>query len=197
MNLVLRLAALCCLSVAAGAATLIDFEGHYNTIYGSPILRGGLLIGNPTGQEQHFHEITSTNYGLPNNGTGILLNDRDTQIFFRPDTGSSFGTFSLASVDVAASSGNGPATGLTITSYLGGSPVGSISLSIGGSYSTVSGAALGTFDNLIFDGTGGEGGFVLDNFSFNGGGANGIPEPGTWVLTFVGLGFLALRSRRC
>jgi hypothetical protein len=92
------------LAGAASAAT-ITFEGQFNAEYSSPITRGGFLIGNPVGQEQHFHEVTSTQFGLPNNGTGVLLNDRNTEIFV---VEGSFADFTLSSVDVAAATAMAP-----------------------------------------------------------------------------------------
>lgn len=185
-----------CVNLAS--ASVITFEGSENTIYDSPIVRLDLLIGNPVEQEQHFHEITSTNYGLPNNGTGILLDDRDTEIYFAPNAGAPFTTFSLNSVDVAAATGSGPATGLTITGYLSGSPTGSIIMEIGGTWVNVSGSSLGTVDRVVFDGTGGAGGFVLDNFDFNDGSApsSSVPEPASIVLATLGPGALAILRRR-
>ncbi len=181
--------------VNLASASVITFEGSENSIYESPIIRMDLLIGNPAAQEQHFHEITSTGYDLPNNGTGVLLNDRDTEIYFAPNAGAPFTTFSLNSVDVAAATGSGPATGLTITGYLLGSPTGSIILSIDGTWVNVGGSSLGTIDRVVFDGTGGGGGFVLDNFDF-GDGSAAVPEPASIVLATLGLGVLAIFRRR-
>jgi hypothetical protein len=180
--------------VNLASASVITFEGSQNTIYDSPIVRMELLIGNTAGQEQHFHEIASTDYGLPNNGTGILLNDRDTEIYFAPNAGAPFTTFSLNSVDVAAATDSGPATGLTITGYLLGSPTGSIIMSIDGTWVNVNGSSLGTVDRVVFDGTGGGGGFVLDNFDF-GNGSAAIPEPASFGLALLGFGALAILRR--
>ncbi len=175
-------------------AGVITFEGYDNQMYDAPIIRLELEIGNPVGQEQHFHEITSTSYGLPSNGTGVLLNDRDTQIYFIPATGASFTSFNLYSVDVATATGNGPATDLVITGYLLGSPTGSISLPIDGTWVTVGGAPLGTVDRIVFDGTGDGGGFVLDNFDF--GTEAGVPEPSSFLLASLGIGLLAAALRK-
>jgi len=166
---------------------LLTFEGQANTIYTSPIVRSSYQIGNPAGQEQHFHEIDSTRFGLPNNGTGILLNDRNTQIFLMADPGAAFILFSLTSVDVAASTGSRPADSLTLTGFLNGAPTGSVSVTFNGAnYATLDGTALGTVDRLIFDGFGGGGGFVLDNVNLTTpqapGGGGAIPEPGTVAL---------------
>ncbi len=185
--------ALACLVPAASvSAATITFEGFENQIYGSPIDRLGFTIGNLAGDEQHFHEITSTGFSLPNNGTGVLLNDRDTRIFVNQG-----GTnFILTSIDVAAALGNSPAVGLTITGYLLGGSTGVITLeSLGQGYTTLSGGALGTVDQIVFDGIAGQGGFVLDNLTLNEGEA-AIPEPGTYAMMGLGLTALALLRRR-
>ncbi len=109
------------LGLAVGAASparagvLVTFEGFSNTIYNAPITRSGFVFGNPTGQEQHFHEIDSTNFGLTSNGTGVLLNDRATQNFVVAADAS---VFTLGSVDVATAANNRPAVGLTIAGFL-------------------------------------------------------------------------------
>lgn len=178
-------------------AVTITFEGEYNTIYSAPINRSGFLIGNPTGQEQHFHEITSTSFLLPNNGTGILLNDRDTEIFVEEESGSDF---TLTSVDVATATGNLPADGIEIRGYLNNVLVNTITLaSFPSGYSTLLGNILGTVDQLVFNGLGGGGGFVLDNLTLNGasgGQGTGIPEPASALLLSMGLGGALLRRKK-
>jgi hypothetical protein len=173
-------------AVNAQTSTL-TFEGQANTIYNAPIVRSGYRLGNPAGQEQHFHEIDSTQFGLPSNGTGILLNDRDTQIYTILDAG---GTFVLNSVDVAAALGNLPAVGMEIRGFLGGFPTGMIVVpSLGNGYTTVNGGALGTVDTLVFDGISGGGGFCLDNMKLT------VPAPGAaGMLALAGLA--AARRRR-
>jgi hypothetical protein len=178
-----------CSSVAAGTIT---FEGSDNTIYEAPIVRLGFTIGNVIGDEQHFHEINSTEFGLPSNGTGILLNDRDTRIFVNQGGA----TFSLTSVDVASALNNNPADGLTITGYLLGVSTGVISLeSLGTGYTVLLGGSLGAVDRLVFDGIGGEGGFVLDNLALNEQG-QATPEPATWSALLLGLGAIMARRVR-
>ncbi len=184
-------------SLSALAVT-ITFEGASNSIYSSPIVRSGFTIGNPIGDEQHFHEITSTGFGLPNNGTGVLLNDRDTRIYVAQG-----GTaFTLGSVDVAAALDNSPGVGITITGYLLGAPTGTVDLAdFGLGYTTLLGATLGSVDYLLFDGIGGQGGFVLDNLVLNESvqqePVGEVPEPAT--VTYLCAGLLALsiaRSRK-
>jgi PEP-CTERM motif len=191
MRLVLLVAFACFVRCPCALAATITFEGFANTIYSSPIVRLGFTIGNVVGDEQHFHEIDSTQFGLPNNGTGVLLNDRDTRIFV--DQGGT--AFTLTSVDVASALGNGPADGLTITGYLLGGSTGVITLgSLGTGYTALLGGSLGTVDRLVFDGIGAGGGFVLDNLALNEGSA--IPEPGTHALIGLGLAGMALLRRR-
>lgn len=167
-------------------ATLITFEGHNNTIYNAPITRLGFDIGNPAGQLQHFHEITSTQYGLPSNGTGVLLNDRDTEIFIMQNGG---GAFTLGSVDVASALNNNPAMGITIEGFFNNVSTGLISLgTLGAGYTTLLGNSLGIVDKLIFDGIGERGGFIIDNLALNEG--SPVPEPATMLL--LGFGLLGL-----
>ncbi len=194
MKATLVLSVLAILLPLTAAPVVITFEGQDNTIYGAPIVRSGFTIGNVVGDEQHFHEITSTGYGLPNNGTGILLNDRDTRIFVEAGGAG----FYLDSVDVAASTGGNPGTGITISGYYLGGLTGSFSSPIDGSYVNLLGASLGLVDRIVFDGTGGQGGFVFDNLALNDTpGQTVVPEPGTALLlagAFVAAG-LARRRR--
>ena len=184
----LAAAAAIVLPAASAQAVTITFEGHSNAIYESgPINRSGFLIGNPVGQEQHFHELDSTVYNTPNNGTGILANDRNTDIFVK-DAGST--VFTLGSVDVGSYS----ASSLAITGYRNGNVTNVINVALGSSFATVSGAALGTVDRIVFDGIGGDGGFVLDNLTLSAGAA--VPEPATWAMMIAGFGLAGVATRR-
>jgi hypothetical protein len=178
----------------ASAAVVLTFEGVDNTIYSAPIVRSGFRIGNVAGDEQHFHEIDSANsaYGLPSNGTGVLLNDRNTRIFIEDVLGADF---TLSLVDVAAALSNLPAVGITIEGFNNGVSTGTVSLaSLGTGYTTLAGGSLGNVDRLLFDGIGGQGGFVLDNVTLDA--AAAIPEPGTLALLGLGLAGLAATRRR-
>lgn len=179
------------LSVSGFAnAGLITFEGFNNQEYSSPITRDDYVIGNVIGHEQHFHEIDSTQFGLPDNGTGVLLNDRNSQLFVENSLG---GIFSLLSVDVAGYFSSN--TGLIIEGFLAGSSVGTINLaSMGSAYTSLLGNTLGNVDRLVFDGVnnGGNSNFVIDNLSLVGG--ISVPEPST--LAIFALGVMGLASRR-
>jgi hypothetical protein len=180
-------------TVAPAQAVTITFEGQFNTIYNAPITRSGFDFGNVAGDEQHFHEIDSTQFGLPSNGTGILLNDRNTRIFSRAND---LSDFTLGSVDVATATNNSPATSLKIYGYLNDVLVGTLTVDPLSGWQTIAGGSLGTIDYLVFDGEGGGGGFVLDNAVFNEGGVGGIPEPATWAMMIAGFGLVGATMRR-
>lgn len=177
----------------AQAVTIITFEGQANTIYNAPITRSGFNIGNVAGDEQHFHEIASNNFGLTSNGTGVLLNDRDTRIFVVDQFAA---TFTLGTVDVATAANNSPAVGITIEGFLNNVSTGFVTLAnMGNGFTTLNGAALGTVDRLVFDGTGGAGGFEIDNLTLNAPAA-AVPEPETYAMMLAGLGLLGVAARR-
>jgi hypothetical protein len=183
------------------SATTITFEGAANTIYGAPITRSDLEIGNPTGQEQHFHEIDSTGFPtfVPNDGTGVLYNDRDTQIFFRTASGAPFSLFAPVMVDVATdlNGGAGGANSISIAGFVGGvQTTPALVYAISGSYLSIDLTALGAVDQVLFDGAStGNGGFTLDNFAFREG-ATPVPEPATLSLLGMGISAMALRRRK-
>lgn len=173
------------------SATVITFEGQANLIYDTPIVRSGFLIGNVAGDEQHFHEIDSTQYGLASNGTGVLLNDRDTRIFVENEFGSSFW---LGSVDVAASFNNNPGYAINVEGFLHGSSVGTVSTVFGNSFITLSGLSLGAVDRLVFDGIGNQGGFELDNLTLT---PSNVPVPAAaWLLGSGLLGLIGVARRK-
>lgn len=189
---ILLVAGVATMGMAPAQAVTLTFEGQFNTIYNAPITRDGFEIGNPVGQEQHFHEIDSTQFGLSSNGTGVLLNDRDTEIFLQAVGG---GVFDLTSFDIATAANNNPALSFTATGYLGGNVVGTVSGSLGG-FATWSGFS--GVDYVVFDGIGSLGGFELDNIVLNEAVPGGVPEPAAWALMIAGFGLAgaSLRNRR-
>ena len=187
------------LSLLAGVATpaaavTVTFEGFRNQIYNAPITRSGFEFGNVAGDTQHFHEIDSTNFGLASNGTGVLLNDRDSRMFV---SASDLSTFTLSMIDVAASFNNGPGTSLTIEGFLANVSTGVLTISNLGEFQTVLGTSLGNVDRLLIDGFGGGGGFELDNVVLNGASVGGVPEPTTWAMLIAGFAMTgsAMRNR--
>jgi len=177
----------------ASAQTTLTFEGQANTIYDAPITRSGFLLGNPAGQAQHFHEIDSNGFGLASNGTGVLVNDRDTDIFLQQVGG---GVFTLSSFDIASSFNNFPGSSFEALGFLNNLQVGSVSGSLG-QFATFSGFGT-SVDYVTFNGFGGSGGFELDNIVLNGAANGAVPEPATWAVMLLGFGFVgsAMRSAK-
>lgn len=198
MNKLLILASAAMLSsFATPAFAQLTFEGVPNTIYGAPIARDGFSIGNVASDEQHFHEIDSTAFPgfVVSNGTGVLYNDRDTQIFI--ESLISGGTFALGAFDASATLGGGDAgaTNLFIQGFLLGNLVNSGNFTInGGSFTNFAGLA-GTFDRLTFDATNGGGGFQLDNVNLRAV-QGAVPEPATWAMMLLGFGAVGYSMRR-
>jgi len=179
--------AMIALSAGAAQAITLTFEGVENTIYTAPIVRSDYVIGNVVGDEQHFHEINSTQYGLTSNGTGILLDDRFTRLFMtRQDSAS----FTLGNFDAAW---YGSAGTVTVEGWLGGSQVGSFSFGVDNSgWKTLSGLSLGLVDRIVFDGRIGDYyGMQLDNIN-----VNAVPEPESYALMLAGLVGVAAAMRR-
>lgn len=185
-------AAAATLSGAASAATILTFEGQANTVYNDPITRSGYVLGNVAGQEQHFHEIASTNFGLASNGTGVLMNDRDTEILLQSASGSSF---VLSSFDIAASLNNLPGSTFSVTGLLNGVTVGTITGSLGSQFATIAGFS-SAVDSVIFDGLGNGGGFELDNIALDVPLTGAAPEPSTWAMMGIGFGVMGFALRR-
>ena len=184
------------LSGVSASAAVLTFEGVNNTIYNAPITRLGFDIGNVVGDQQHFHEITSTGFSLPSNGTGVMLNDRNTRIFIEKNGG---GTFSLGNFDAAsAGSSNLGGLGITVEGFLGGFSVGSLAVAnLGAGYMTLFSGLFGNVDRVVFDGTGLNGGFILDNVSLDEGqGPSPVPIPAGMPLLVAALGALGLLRRK-
>lgn len=183
------------LSGISASAAVLTFEGVNNTAYNAPITRQGFDIGNVAGDQQHFHEISPC-CNLPSNGTGVLLNDRDTRIFIEKNGG---GTFSLGNFDAASSgASNLGGLGITVEGFLGGFSVGSLIVAdLGAGYMTLFSGLFGNVDRVVFDGTGLNGGFILDNVSLDEGqGPSPVPVPAGLPLLIGALGALGLIRRK-
>jgi hypothetical protein len=151
---------------AQAAPVVLTFEGVQNTIYNTPQTVSGITMGNVAGDVQHFHFIDSTGYGLVNNGTGVLENDRLSRLFFELATP---GVFTLTSFDISTVQFTDGNRNVSVEGFLNGVSTGIITtLALNSGYTTVNGAGLGLVDRIVFgpaSGTG-ENGFNLDNVAF-------------------------------
>jgi hypothetical protein len=176
----------------AAASVVITFEGVEDTVYTAPISRLQFEIGNPPLETQHFRELDSATHfqEVPDNGTGVLYNDRDTHIFLHAEPGASFRTFRLLSVDVASGISSTSASA-TIQGFLDGVSTGILRIPVNQlDYITVSGESLGEIDDVRWKGFGeGGGGFVLDNVALE-----TLPSavPGPSPLMLLGIGSLGM-----
>lgn len=192
----LLLGAACVASVAFGSAAVagpITFEGHANSQYdNTTITREGMTFSNVAGDEQHFHEIDPTPYGLVDNGTGVFLVDRDTRAQMVAQDAS---IFTLGNFDISSAYANATFS-YAVTGYLNNVLVGTLTGALpSSSFLTLSGASLGNVDRVVFDGIGGQGYFQLDNI--NVGAANGgVPEPASWAMMLGGFGAIGAAMRR-
>ena len=172
------------------SAQTLTFEGQSNAQYGAPITRNGFMIGNPVGDTQHFHEIDSMQFGLASNGTGVLLNDRDSSIFLTAVGG---GLFTLSSFDIASALNNQPGTSFTATGSVGDLTIGTIGGDLG-QFATFAGFGA-SIDRVVFNGLGDGGGFELDNIVLNGAQTGAVPEPATWAMMLLGFGMMGCSVR--
>jgi PEP-CTERM motif len=168
-------------------ATTITFEGFSNTIFGDEVVGNGLAVGSNGGFDftssgDHFHFLDSTAFpGLvPNNGTGVLDEDRNYSITMVKSGG---GSFDLQAIGYAGRGGSGvSATSLVVTGFFAAGGSTSSTLSVNGlTWLSNSFAGFTGLNSVVFDGAGGAGNFCLDNIS-----VVPTPEPSTLLLLSIG-----------
>ena len=179
-------------------ATVLTFEPSSNTIFGNENVGDGLAVGSWGGYDftssgDHFHFIDSPSFStLPNNGTGILSEDRNYSISMVEGLG---GSFDLLGLDMAGNNDNGSAAlSLLITGYFtgGGTISTSITLLSAASFQSELLAGFSGLDKVTFDGIGGGGGFALDNINVV---PASVPETSS-MLMLIGMGVLPLIAAR-
>ena len=172
------------------SAAVITFEGFDNQVFKNPIKLLGFNIGNPIGQEQHFHLRDSVpTRVVPSNGTGVLVNDRSTELFIENALGKEF---IFNSVDMSGFDGFIP--NMRIEGFKDNVSTGTINFSTGGmGYTTVFGHTLGTVDRLIFNVNGKSSDFfVLDNLN-----VTIVPVPAAvWLFTTGIITLLSIRRKQ-
>ena len=196
------LVAFAALSTAASATT-VTFNGQSNTSYEfTSLTHDGLTFSNVAGDEEHFHELNGADIGWVSNGTSTLSEDRDTRIQMVAANAS---IFTLGAFDIAEAIPNST-TGYSVTGYLNGSLVGTLTGDFSRSFLTLSGLSFGSVDRVVFDGIGGNGFFQLDNINVDiaypepdpDPAPAAVPEPASWALMLGGFGLVggAMRARR-
>jgi hypothetical protein len=186
-----------CLSLCAwGAhATVINFDGAPDTSTSGqnvlPYSESGFTFGSSLGDAEVHNAIFHPLAGVNTNGTAVLgwcaafCGGAKTITLTGP------GTFSLAAFDVAALvAGTGSGT-LTVTGYLAGGGSVAQSVSYGDDWIT---AGLAGFDNLsrLEILSAGTVDVAIDNLVVTA----AVPEPGTVLLTGIGLAALMASTRR-
>lgn len=187
----LILAASLALASLAAQATVINFNGYQNTIYGDENVANGLEVVSTQGFQffssgDHFHFVDLSSYGGPSNGTSVLMEDRDFTITMKTDNNSKFDFLSMLA------SGFGSSGTLSITGY---NNAGSVNASLNVNNNGFTSTTLTGFTGLsrvVFSGSRSLS-FSIDNLEVA---ASKVPEPASLSLLLLGVAGLALGRKR-
>lgn len=187
--------ALACLSANA---TVINFDGHTDTIYGDEDPSNGIASVSLNGFSfsntgDHFHLVEMGGFSDPTNGTSSLLSDHAGPLTMTRDGGGTFSLSSLLGYAYFSST-------LTVTGYFAAG--GSINTDLAVNSETLTPFVLSGFTGLnrvVFSGSPetieAPYGFGLDNLVVEAG-PNEVPEPFTLGLVGLALGGLAFSRKK-
>jgi PEP-CTERM motif-containing protein len=189
------------LSVSQASASTITFDGHPNDIFGDENAGNGLIVGTSDGYDftssgDHFHFIDAAAAGTGGDATSLLIEDRSYDVTMKKAGG---GSFSLLNLQYAGNNSTvSAATSLVVTGFFtaGGSITTTLIIVSSAALSNAAFVGFNDLSSVVFDGTGGEGAFALENVEVGAGGTAAVPEPATIILLGSGLAAAYARRRR-